>query len=134
MSVQLISQNEAKYYWSVAEPLLKVALKDCKDYNINNVKQLTLDGHFRLIVDYHGDKLAGAVVIRLIPTFKDHIAYIVTLGGKHVINKSNVEDFLDILRSLGASRVQGAVDTPLLERLWSRFGLVKQYVVVERKL
>lgn len=120
--------------WSDAEAFIKSGLDmgqtDFQDYTIDQVKAMILQGYWHLVVGYDdAGKIHGAAAVETINRANDRVAFIVSIGGRLVANETTFNQLSEVLRSFGATTIEGAARESIA-RLWSRFGFKTKYAVV----
>jgi hypothetical protein len=104
------------------------------DYTLEQARLFLSRGDWLLIVAVDEQtKVHGATAVNFINMPNDRIAYVITMGGKLISNQATYEQFAQILKGYGATKVQGAARESVA-RLWTRFGYKERYRIVEAKL
>ena len=83
-------------------------------------------------VDDAGE-IHGAATASFINYPNDRVGFITAIGGKLVTNEDTFRDFCEILKSRGATKIQG-LGRPAIVRLWRRLGFEPVTTMVEYKL
>ena len=63
----------------------------------------------------------------------DRVGFVVAIGGKLVSNRATWAQFEDILRSNGATYLEGAGRESIV-KLWSRYGMRQKYIITGKSL
>jgi hypothetical protein len=63
----------------------------------------------------------------------DRIAFITTIGGRHITSPDTYSQFATILKQFGATKIQGAA-RPSVARLWRKIGFTERYIIVEKQI
>lgn len=133
--VRQLAARDINTHWTVIGPMLNRALahSKCTDYTITDLHKAAVEGTWLVFVAQDTDRIIGAATVNMIQYPTDTVAYITAVGGKMIGNRETSDKFFDLLRALGAARVQGAA-RPSIVRLWRRIGLVEKYAIVEGQL
>jgi hypothetical protein len=75
----------------------------------------------------------GAATVSFLNYPNDRVAFITFIGGKLISNKDTFEQFKNLLKANGATKIQGAA-REAIARLWSRYGFEERYRIVETKI
>ena len=135
LQVQLVPLSVIHQTWPLVDEYLEEALKWGEDdYTLEQAKVYITKGDWMLLVavderqDIHG---AAAVNIYNMPN--DRVAFVIAMGGRLITSPETYEQFSNLLRSFGATKVQG-VSRESVVRLWQKFGFKERYILVEAKL
>jgi hypothetical protein len=135
----LIVQTVPLQYFHQTWPLVEKYIEDAlqwggDDYTLEQVKALIASGTWILIVAADEQKsIHGASAINLFNMPNDRIAFVTAIGGKLISNKDTFAQFSALLKSYGATKIQGAARESIA-RLWTRYGFKERYRIVETKL
>lgn len=135
LSVKHIPLQFVAQTWPLVEEHIESARKHGQgDYTIDQVKMLVSMGQWLLmvVVDEEG-KIHGAITSSFLNYPNDRVAFITFIGGKLIVAKETFDQMCNILKSNGATKIQGAV-RPSIARLWSRFGFQHKTSIVEVKI
>jgi len=139
MKVLPVKREHIYHVWDRVEAQVALALElgmmsDAPEYGIKDVHQRVLEGSWELmvIIDDQGG-IRGSGVISYIDYPLQRIAHVVTMTGKGICKPDLLVQFKDILKSRGATKIQG-FDRPSMVRLLKRFGLVPRYTLMEAQL
>lgn len=135
MKAQFVPQEYVAQTWPKIEHYIASALEYCHgDYTIDQVRMFVNMGQWLLIVatDDAGE-IHGAATASFINYPNDRVGFITTVGGKMVASKEIFQDLCNILRSRGATKIQGAC-RPSIVRLWRRFGFEPVTTIVEVRI
>jgi hypothetical protein len=75
----------------------------------------------------------GAATISFINYPSDRVGFITFIGGRLISNKDTFAQLVAILKSQGATKIQGAA-REAIARLWSRYGFKERYRIVETSI
>lgn len=134
MKILRIPPEQMAQRWSTIEPFLGDALtKAVADENIDQAKVYLSSGQWLLLGGFEGENLLGAVAVQFSNRTNDRVAFVTAIGGKNIINADSIEEFRNILKSQGATKIQGLARESVA-RLWRRYGFVERAILVENKL
>jgi hypothetical protein len=134
MIVSRIHPSKISQLWDQVGPYLADGIKFAgDDYTIDQIKVfLTLD-QWLLVGFWEGEKLAGAISVAFSNMPNYRIAFITSMGGKTLITDDNLTQFKILLKSFGATKIQGCVRKSVA-RLLRRLDFKERYILVERLL
>lgn len=135
LTVQPVPTTSFHQTWPLVEGFLDEALKWGEDdYTKDQAKALLAQGSWLLLVVVDEDNTVhGAVAVNFINMPNDRIAFITALGGKLISNPDTHAQLCAVLKSFGATKIQGAARESVA-RLWSRYGFKERYIIVEAKI
>lgn len=121
--------------WPLVEKYISEALKWGEDdYTLEQAKTLLARGDWLLVVAADETKnIHGASAINLFNMPNDRVAFVVAIGGKLISNQNTFKQFSTLLKSYGATKIQGAARESIA-RLWTRYGFKERYRIVETKI
>lgn len=121
--------------WALVEKFLEDALKwGGDDYTLEQVKSLLARGDWLLVVAVdETNNIHGASAVNIFNMPNDRIAFVVAIGGKLISNQDTFKQFSNLLKSYGATKIQGAARESIA-RLWTRYGFKERYRIVEAKI
>jgi hypothetical protein len=121
--------------WEKVCPFISNALEYAEDdYNVDQVKVYLSTGQWVLIaVANEKEEVVGALTVSFSNRPNDRLAFITTIGGRLISNKDTYVQLSNILKSFGATKVQGAARESV-SRLWRKLGFKERYTIVENKL
>lgn len=122
--------------WPQVEPMLAKAMEHSKgEYNLEQLKVMLTTGMQELIVAVDDeDNIKGAATICFENYPNDRIAFMTSVGGRLLTNKSCWESFEGWCKSRGCTKVRGFAFESVA-RLWKqKFDVDTVYLVVEKKL
>ena len=135
MKAQYVPLEYAAQTWPRVEKFVASALAHGHgDYTIEQAQLLVCTGQWLLIVavDEAGE-IKGSATATFINYPSSRVGYITTIGGRLIADKESFKDLCEILKSRGATRIQG-MGRPAIVRLWQRFGFEPISTLVEYKL
>jgi len=136
MKAQYVPLEFASQTWPRVEKFVASALSfGHGDYTLEQVKLLICMGQWLLIVMVDDDnEVRGAATVTFINYPNARVGYITTIGGKLIANQKVFKEVCEILKSRGATKIQG-MGRPAIVRLWhSKFGAEAMYTLMEYKL
>jgi len=121
--------------WEKVCPFVSNALEYAQDdYTVDQVKVYLSTGNWILIaVTNEKAEVVGALTVSFINFPNDRVAFVNTIGGKLISGQDTYNQLSNILKSFGATKVQGAARKSVA-RLWHRLGFKERYIIVEAKL
>jgi hypothetical protein len=133
--IRHVALHHVHQTWPLVEHFIAEAQKfGGDDYTLDQIKMFVAQGQWVLVVavDEEG-KLHGAATVNFSNYPNDRIAFITFIGGRLISNQDTFRQFKDILKSFGATKIQGAA-REAIARLWSRYGFEERYIIVETKI
>jgi hypothetical protein len=104
-----------------------------EDYTLEQIKVLLSSNTWLLLAVYDGDSIKGAITVAFSTMPNDRIAFITTIGGRHITSPNTYSQFAEILKQFGATKIQGAA-RPSVARLWRKIGFTERYIIVEKQI
>ena len=128
--VQLVNQT-----WSLVEGFLADALKWGEDdYTAEQAKVFIAKGDWLLVVAVDEENaIHGAAAVNFFNMPNDRVAFVIAIGGKLISNQDTYAQFSELLKTYGATKIQGAA-REAIARLWTRYGFKERYRIVEARL
>jgi len=128
--VQLVNQT-----WSLVEGFLADALKWGEDdYTAEQAKVFIAKGDWLLVVAVDEENtIHGAAAVNFFNMPNDRVAFVIAIGGKLISNQDTYGQFSELLKTYGATKIQGAARESIA-RLWTRYGFKERYRIVEARL
>jgi len=141
LAVQHVDTNHVQQVWPMVEPFLNDALTKGVDfpdwaacYNIHHVQQFVTGGQWLLLVAADEEnKIHGAATVSFINYPLHRVAFITCIGGKLISSKETFEQLKVILKSRGATKIQGSGRDAIV-RLWKRYNFEPRNTLVEALL
>jgi hypothetical protein len=135
MKIEVVHPDHFQYAWPLVERFISSALEySSGDYTTEQAKVYLASGSWTLYVavddagTLHG---AGAVQFNSMPN--DRVAFVVAIGGRLFTSQETWQQFVSLLKSRGATRVEGAARESIA-RLWKRYGFEEKYRIVGVKI
>jgi hypothetical protein len=135
ITVQYVPVEHAAQSWPLVEEHIQAALPYGNgDYTLDQVKLLVSLGQWLLLVAVDDEKgVCGAATVSFLNFPNYRSAFITFIGGKLISNPETFKQMCAILKTRGATRVQGMA-RPAIARLWKRYGFSEVSTLVEVKL
>lgn len=134
MMLQRVDVGHIHHVWHMIEGYIASALEHSKgDYTLESVKVLLVTGQWTLIVAIDDEGVKGAATVSFSNRPHDRVAFITAIGGKLISSDDTVSQLKELLRSFGATCIEGAARESIA-RLWSRFGFEEKYRIVGVKI
>lgn len=124
MKAQYVPLEYATQTWPRVEKFVASALSHGHgDYTIEQAKLLVCMGSWLLIVMVdENNEIHGSATATFINYPNSRVGFITTVGGRLIANQQVFKELCDILKSRGATKIQG-MGRPAIVRLWnSKFG------------
>lgn len=121
--------------WPLVEGFLADALKWGEDdYTVEQAKSFLARGDWLLVVAVdEQNTILGAAAVNFSNMPNDRIAFVIAIGGKLISSQDTYKQFSALLKSYGATKIQGAA-REAIARLWTRYGFKERYRIVEAKI
>jgi len=133
MKIQHVPLEYVHQVWPKVVGFLDAALTQQKgeaDYTLEQVRTLLTLGQWVLLVFVADDGvIKGAATVHVFNRPSHRVAFITYLGGRNITNLGVYTQFINILKALGATQIEGAVNESVA-RLWRRFGFAEKYKIV----
>ena len=105
-----------------------------QDYTLDQIKVYLANGNWALIIAVNEiEEVAGACTVTFINYPNDRVAFVTSIGGRLISDKDTYTQFKTILKTFGATKIQGAVRKSIA-RLWHRLGFKERYITVEDRI
>jgi len=127
MIVQEVPLQYVNMVWPSVEGFIASAIPHSGgDITLEETKSYCVNGVWKLLVAVdEANTVHGAVTLHFFNRINHRVAFITTIGGKGILTPENFSQFSDILRSNGATCIEGAVRDSLV-RMAARFGAKKK--------
>jgi hypothetical protein len=135
LTIKPVPVNAFHQTWPLVEEFLEEALKWGEDdYTVEQAKACLAKGEWLLVVAVDEENtIQGAAAVNIYNMPNDRVAFVTAIGGKLISNKDTYEQFSTLLKSYGATKIQGAA-REAIARLWTRYGFKERYRIVEAKI
>ena len=117
--------------WPMVERFIADAVEfGGDDYTLEQVRVYVTTGQWLLVVAVTEEGvIKGAATVSFHNYPNDRVAFVVAIGGKLFTSQDTWQQFVDLLKSRGATRVEGAARESIA-RLWKRYGFEEKYRIV----
>ena len=130
MKIQFVNSDYVHQVWPKVVDYIASALEYQTDYTIDHAQASIAAGTWTLIVACDDDNfIHGAATVQFINRPKDRVAFVIAMGGRLISSQDTYLQFKDVLRSFGATYIEGAARESIA-RLWSRYGFEEKYRIV----
>jgi hypothetical protein len=122
--------------WEKVCPFIANALEYAQDdYTLDQVRVYLSTGQWIMIVASNEiNEVVGASTITFHNYPNDRVAFVTTVGGKFISDTDTYNQFKDILKGFGATKIQGAARKSIA-RLWrTKLGFKERHIIVEAKI
>ena len=134
MNIQRVDAGHVHHVWPMVETHLASAVEYSKgDYTLESVKVLVATGQWLMLVAVDDEGVKGAATVSFSSRPHDRVAFITLIGGRLISNPDTFEQLKNLLRSLGATCIEGAARESIA-RLWTRYGFEEKYRIVGVKI
>jgi hypothetical protein len=135
LTIQPVGTAYFHQTWPLVEGFLAEALKWGEDdYTAEQAKGYLARGDWLLVVAVDEENnIHGASAVNFFNMPNDRIAFVIAIGGKLITNQDTYKQFSGLLKSYGATKIQGAA-REAIARLWTRYGFKERYRIVEARL
>lgn len=134
MNIQRVDAGHVHQVWPMVETHLASAVEYSKgDYTLESVKVLVATGQWLMLVAVDDEGVKGAATVSFSSRPHDRVAFITLIGGRLISNPDTFEQLKNLLRSLGATCIEGAARESIA-RLWTRYGFEEKYRIVGVKI
>jgi hypothetical protein len=133
MKVQHVPVQYVNQTWPAILEFIKAAVEQQagdKDYTLDQVQVYVTTGQWLLLVATEDEKVIGAATVNMFNRPNHRVAFITYIGGRLIVNKDTFKQMCQVLKSFGATSIEGAVNDAVA-RLWQRFGFTEKYKIVE---
>jgi hypothetical protein len=135
MIVQEVPLQYVNMVWPSVEGFIASAIPHSGgDITLEETKSYCVNGVWKLLVVVDEDNAVhGAVTLHFFNRINHRVAFITTIGGKGILTPENFSQFSDILRSNGATCMEGSVRDSLV-RMAARFGAIKKSNTIQLEI
>ena len=131
MQIQYVPVEYIHQTWPLVEGYMASALEYSHgEYTADQAKVYLSNGQWTLYVAVNdAGALSGAGAVQFNNLPNDRVAFVVAIGGKLFTSQDTWQQFVDLLKARGATRVEGAARESIA-RLWERYGFKEKYRIV----
>ena len=116
--------------WSEVEPwLAPLADLSDSDCTLQQLQTLVFTKQVMLLISEEAGVVRGACTVVFNNKVSHRAAYVTMIGGRMIADKDSFEQFKALLKTYGATYLEGAVRKSMV-RLSTRFGLREKYSIV----
>lgn len=135
LKIQQVPTAYVNQVWPQVEGFIDSALHFAHgEYTVDEARVYTIMGQWSLVIGIDDqDKIHGALLVSYFDRPRERVAFVVAIGGKYVSSKENWAQFEAIIKSNGATHLEGAARESIV-RLWSRYGMEPKYTIVGKEL
>jgi hypothetical protein len=138
LTIRSVDVSYIHQIWSTVKPYIEDALTKGHDfpdwaycYNIDHVQQYVTSGQWLLLVAIDEEnKIHGACTVSFINYPIHRVAFVTCIGGKLISNQATFEQLKQLLKSHGATKIQGSGREAIV-RLWKRYNFEPRNTLVE---
>lgn len=135
MQVQYLNVAHLHLHWDVVGRFIQEALEQSgvEEYTTEQVKVYLVNKQWSLFIAVEENAIKGCAVVSFANYPNGMIAFVCAIGGKFIGNKDTLDSFKSLLKSMGATKIQGYARESVA-RLWKRIGFENKQILVEYKL
>ena len=135
LTIQPVLTQHFHQTWPLVKGFLAEALKWGEDdYTAEQAKTYLARGDWLLVVAVNEENvIKGAAAVNFFNMPNDRVAFVIAIGGKLISSQDTYKQFSELLKSYGATKIQGAARESIA-RLWTRYGFKERYRIVEARL
>lgn len=130
MNLQPVAIEHIHQVWPIASKYIADGLEYAHDeYTLDQVKQFVSSGQWYLFVVVDDGEIVGATVVNVFNRPNDRVAFVMSVGGKGVVNKDIVGQLKQYAAACGATKLEAAGRDSVV-RLLSSVGFAEKYKVI----
>ena len=135
ITVRPVDVNYIAQTWQLVEGYIADAQKHGgEDYTLDQIRMYLAMGTWLLVVATDEENnIHGAMTVSFINYPNDRIAFVTTTGGKTICSEETLEQLKELLKGLGATKIQAAGRASVV-RMLGKLGFNERYMVVETKI
>lgn len=133
LTIQYVPLQFVHQVWPQVEHYLRDALEQggVTDYDVGQLKGMVAAGGQELFVAVNENaQVKGAATVQFNNYPNNRVAFVTAIGGRLISNEDTWEQFAELLKTKGATKVAGAARDSIV-RLWRRYNFEPKYTVVE---
>lgn len=138
LSLRVIGPNYVHQAWPKVKEFVESAIAKghdfpewSLDYKAEHVLQFIAAGQWLLVVAVDEElNVQGSCTVSFLNYPLHRVAFVTTIGGKLISNEDTFKQFTDILKSHGATKIQGYGRDSIV-RLWKRYNFEPRNTLVE---
>ena len=129
MKIQHVPVEWVHQTWPQVTGFLEPAFEFSKEYSLAEVRTLLITGRWTLVVAVENERIEGAATVEFLMRPQHRVALITAIGGRLISNPDTFEQLKMLMRSFGATALEGAA-REAIARLWSRYGFTEKYRII----
>lgn len=134
MKVDYVPSSFVQQQWHLVGAYLAAALQYAHgDITLDQLRSDLSTNRMSLYKWLHGGRVTGAAAVVFQNKHNARVAFVVAIGGKDIFKQDAWDQFCELLRRNGATKVAGAMRDSMI-RLTSRVGFKKKYTIAEADL
>jgi hypothetical protein len=138
LSIRAVDQAYVNQTWPLVEPFIADAMEKgdefpewSANYNVDHIRLYVTTGAWLLVVAVgENNKVCGACTVSFINYPLHRVAFVTSIGGRLISSKDTFEQLKQILKSYGATKIQGYGRESIV-RLWKRYDFEPRNTLVE---
>jgi hypothetical protein len=138
LSIRAVDQAYVNQTWPLVESFLTDAMEKggefpewSANYNVDHIRLYVTTGAWLLVVAVdETNKVCGACTVSFINYPLHRVAFVTSIGGRLISSKDTFEQLKRILKSYGATKIQGYGRESIV-RLWKRYDFEPRNTLVE---
>jgi hypothetical protein len=138
LSTRAVDQAYVNQTWPLVEPFIADAMEKggefpewSANYNVDHIRLYVTTGAWLLVVAVdETNKVCGACTVSFINYPLHRVAFVTSIGGRLISSKDTFEQLKRILKSYGATKIQGYGRESIV-RLWKRYDFEPRNTLVE---
>lgn len=138
LSIRAVDQAYVNQTWPLVEPFIADAMEKggefpewSANYNVDHIRLYVTTGAWLLVVAVdETNKVCGACTVSFINYPLHRVAFVTAIGGRLISSKDTFEQLKRILKSYGATKIQGYGRESIV-RLWKRYDFEPRNTLVE---
>lgn len=138
LSIRAVDQAYVNQTWPLVESFLTDAMEKgdefpewSANYNVDHIRLYVTTGAWLLVVAVdETNKVCGACTVSFINYPLHRVAFVTAIGGRLISSKDTFEQLKRILKSYGATKIQGYGRESIV-RLWKRYDFEPRNTLVE---
>lgn len=131
ITVREVPLNFVNRAWSAVEPFLAASVQYSNgELTLDETKVYVTQGIWQLYIASNEEGVvSGAATVHYLNRTNDRVAYVTNIGGRLIAKPEIFSQFCELLRTNGATCIEGTVRDSLM-RLWARLGASKKSITV----
>ena len=133
MKIQHVPLEFVNQTWPLVEGFISDAINNQvgeNDFSLDEIRVYVTSGQWMLLVAVDEVGIKGAAIVNFFNRPRHRVAFVMYIGGRLVCNRETFSQLCTLLKSFGATKIEGAVNDAVA-RLWRRFGFTDKYRITE---